>query len=315
VDDAYLYRVRADEYLLVVNAANRDKDIAHLRAALARFPAVELEDCSAALAMLSLQGPRSEALLLELTAGGALPPPRRNALASVTIDGAPVSVGRTGYTGEPRCFELFLPAESAGSLWDRLVRCGACPVGLGARDTLRLEAALPLYGHELGAGPGGAPIPIFACGLARFAVSLAPEKGDFIGRRPLERQARALSALSAADPAGAVDLPQRIQPLRLSDKGVARAGNPILAGGVAAGVVTSGTMVPYWKFPSADPETPPGREKGLRAIALALVDARLGPGDEVAVVVRERHLAARIVRRHLQPFGPYARAVELPAPQ
>ncbi len=309
VDDAYLYRFVADEFLLVVNAANREKDLTYFKGLLSAFPGVEMIDHSGAMGMLSLQGPRAEEILAGLLAAGNLPVPKRNALSKAEIDGIPVAIGRTGYTGEPRCFELFFPSTRAEALWDRLIQRGACPVGLGARDTLRLEAALPLYGHELGEGPGGRPIPIFACQLARFAVSMSPEKGAFIGRQVLARQAEALRAILAREPVATTDLPVRIVPLALLDKGVARAGHPILANGQPAGIVTSGTMVPYWKFAGTNPEALPGPEKGSRAIALALVDHTLREGSEVSVAIRGKSYAARIVSRHMKTDGPHVRAV------
>ena len=94
-----------------------------------------------------------------------------------------MDIGRTGYTGEPLCFELFAAADQAAPIWQALIAEGAQPVGLGARDTLRLEAGLPLYGHELGPAPEGGEIPIFASPLARFAVSFSPAEGRFRGSR------------------------------------------------------------------------------------------------------------------------------------
>lgn len=114
--------------------------------------------------------------------GGALPEPEKNALSHATIEDLRVALARTGYTGEPLGFELFLPLERAAVVWQALAARAATPVGLGARDTLRLEAGLPLYGHELGQDPEGRPIPIYACGLSRYAVSFSELKGDFIGR-------------------------------------------------------------------------------------------------------------------------------------
>ena len=112
--------------------------------------------------MIALQGPASRDILAALVEEGRLPQPMRNELGIVTADGGRVCVGRTGYTGEPLCFELFVPVAAAASLWDALLAAGASPVGLGARDTLRLEAGLPLYGFELGLDADGAEIPIFA---------------------------------------------------------------------------------------------------------------------------------------------------------
>ncbi|MBE0534058.1 MAG: glycine cleavage system aminomethyltransferase GcvT, partial [Phycisphaerae bacterium] len=192
VDDAYLYRFWDGAYLLVVNAANKDKDAAHLRSGLEGFKDVKMNDVSESLAMIALQGPGSEAILGELLEIGKLPPAGRNALCTAMICETEVWLGRTGYTGEPVCFELMFPCDAAEEIWDALVRHGARPAGLGARDTLRLEAGLPLYGHEYGLDEKGQEIPILACPLARFGVSFAEAKGDFVGRAALGRQREAL---------------------------------------------------------------------------------------------------------------------------
>ncbi len=155
VDDAYLYRFVEDEYVLVVNAANRDKDWKYLESRRKDFPQTTMKDRTLELAMVSLQGPRSKKILSSVLDSNDLPEPMRNALNIVTIGGTEVLVARTGYTGEPICFELFIEREDALKIWDLLTAQGAVPVGLGARDTLRLEAGLPLYGHELGLDPEG----------------------------------------------------------------------------------------------------------------------------------------------------------------
>ena len=184
VDDAYLYRFVEEEYLLVVNAANREKDWTHLQSHLKGFDGVELIDRTHEIAMFALQGSLSRALLSEAARAGKLPEPVRNAVGVVEIGGARVMAGRTGYTGEPLCFELFVARDKAVMLWDLFVAKGAAPVGLAARDTLRLEAGLPLYGHELGTDPDGKEIPIFALPLSRFVVSFSPLKGISWAVRP-----------------------------------------------------------------------------------------------------------------------------------
>ncbi|MBW2710029.1 MAG: glycine cleavage system protein T [Deltaproteobacteria bacterium] len=185
VDDAYLYRFQEDEFLLVVNAANRDKDWQHFQILMADFPELKLLDRTGEMAMLSLQGPESRRILQEIISGGQPPEPRRNCVGIVSISGTEVLLARTGYTGEPVCFELFMESASAPIIWQRLLDEGAFPVGLGARDTLRLEAGLPLYGHELGLDPDGREIPILACPISKPAVSFSPLKGDFVGKSAL----------------------------------------------------------------------------------------------------------------------------------
>ena len=112
-------------------------------------------------------------------------------------------------------------------LWNRLVELGARPAGLGARDTLRMEASFPLYGHEMGTAPDGSEIPIFAVPLAKFAVSFSAQKGDFIGRAALERQHRAFVRYMDRDFSDLSPLPRRIAPIALLDRGVMLAGMEI----------------------------------------------------------------------------------------
>jgi aminomethyltransferase len=160
--------------------------------------------------MLSLQGPQSKRMLSNIIGSHALPDPLRNCLSVAEYEQTELWVARTGYTGEPLCFELFLPAVKALSMWNALQEAGAQPVGLGARDTLRLEAGLPLYGHELGQDPEGAPIPIFALAQARLAVSFAPQKGDYLGKSALKQQYASLKAILDGRPEQAPDLPRRV---------------------------------------------------------------------------------------------------------
>ena len=308
VDDAYLYRFSRDSYLLVVNAANREKDWAHLQTH--RGDGVSLDDSSEQLAMLSLQGPLSRDILGRVIESGALPEPRRNELSTVTIAGAEVVLSRSGYTGEPLCFELFVPARSAAALWDLLVEQGALPCGLGARDTLRLEAALPLYGHELGEDPQGAEIPLFACALAAFAVSFSPVKGGYLGREALERQQTAYRRILARDYSLSADLPRLIRPLAVTGRGLARAGSAIVKDGHAVGWVTSGTMVPYWIVEGEGLEARLTDRHELRSICLALVDCDLVEDDVVTVDIRGKAVEAVVVPYHLRSDAPpYARPI------
>jgi aminomethyltransferase len=150
IDDAYLYRFKQEEYLLVVNASNREKDVAHFKKHLALFQ----DDKTFEVSMISLQGPLSKSIIQQIVTGGILPEPARNNLSIVDIKGAETCLARTGYTGEPLGFELFIENKHAVFIWDLLMEKGALPIGLGARDTLRLEACLPLYGHELGMDQG-----------------------------------------------------------------------------------------------------------------------------------------------------------------
>jgi aminomethyltransferase len=149
VDDAYLYKLADDDFLLVVNAANRGKDWEWLRQH-DRDDGMTMTNVSEELAMISLQGPDSAVILEQLVPKTDLPENKRNRLSTVRVTGQRVIAARTGYTGESVCFELFPPRAFAVELWESLVRLGAVPAGLGARESLRLEAGLPLYGRKTG---------------------------------------------------------------------------------------------------------------------------------------------------------------------
>ncbi len=282
------------------------------------------------MAMFSLQGPLSREIITGLLTEGSLPEPRRNALSVVQVGPAHVLLGRTGYTGEPLGFELFVAGEHALYLWDLLIEAGAVPCGLGARDTLRLEAGLPLYGNELGVDPEGSEIPLFSSPLAQFAVSFSPAKGDYVGRAALLRQQEAYRRILAGDSslagvrslAGdsslAADLPRLSRPVALTARGVARAGAPVLRtdSGRRAGWVTSGTMVPYWRFAGEGLESRPGDDYELRSICLALLDSDLREDDEVTVDVRGHPIPAVIAPYHLRADAPpYARPIVYRSPQ
>lgn len=310
IDDAYLYRFLEDEFLLVVNAANSKKDWQHLNTHRSDFTQVDLIDVTEALAMISLQGPEAEQIIKGLLTAGELPGPVRNWLSIAQTDVGEVHIARTGYTGEPICFELFLNVNAAPDLWQIIIDNGASPVGLGARDTLRLEAALPLYGHELGQDLTGKQIPIFACPLARFAVNFSSLKGNFIGKPALWAQFNARKQIISRNYQNLADLPCRIFPIRLNDKGIARTGAAIFKDSNRIGYVTSGTMVPYWEFSNDDDVNQPTDKSAKRAIGLALIDSRCNFGDDIWVEVRGKRLGASIVPSHLNTKAPpYARAL------
>ncbi|MCD4700116.1 MAG: glycine cleavage system aminomethyltransferase GcvT [Phycisphaerae bacterium] len=310
VDDAYLYRFVEGEYLLVVNAANRQKDWDHFSEHLARFDNVEMTDKSEALAMISLQGPRSGEILGGIIDSGSLPEPMRNELAVVTVNGVEAWIARTGYTGEPVCFELFIESKAAPAIWDLLIDRGAEPVGLGARDTLRLEATLPLYGHELGQGPDGQEIPIFSCPLARFAVSFSPLKGDFIGKDALSKQHDAYKKILSEDYSLIADLPGRIVPVAVTGRGIARPPAKVFVADKCVGLVTSGTMVPYWQIAGEGLSGIVSDEQAMRSVCLAMLDSNLREGDSVQVEVRGKKTESIIVPYHLRSEAPpYARPI------
>jgi aminomethyltransferase len=310
IDDAYLYRFVEDEYLLVVNAANREKDWNHFQDLLKGFDDVELADRTHGIIMLALQGPSSRALLERIVESGSLPEPMRNAVSILTISGREVKVARTGYTGEPLCFELFAEKDDGLILWDVILAEGAKPVGLGARDTLRLEAGLPLYGHELGEDPDGQEIPILACPITKIAVSFSPLKGDYVGRAALARQHEAFKRIMYRDYSLIRDLPRMIWQIAVAGRGVAREGAKVFRGDRHVGYVTSGTMVPMYGFEGEGLESSQTDEHELRSICLGYVDSDLNEGEKVAIEIRGRAVDAVIVPYHLRSEAPpYARPI------
>ena len=303
VDDAYLYMFEEDNYLLVVNAANTEKDLAHLRQALAGFDCT-ITDISGDWAAIAVQGPRSKEMLTALNGGAQMTEPMKNALGLVSLEGHEARVAKTGYTGEPLGYEVYVRSGDAAWLWNRLVEMGARPAGLGARDTLRMEACMPLYGHEMGIAPDGSEIPIFAVPLAKFAVSYSEQKGDYIGRAALEKQHGYFVKYMDRDFADMSGLPRKIAPIALLDRGVMRAGMEIYQGDRLVGWVTSGTMVPYFKTEGEGLSTVILEASGKRAIGLCYINSDILEDDTVEVDVRGRRLKAVIPARHMSVGAP-----------
>jgi aminomethyltransferase len=249
LDDVLVYRTEGTDVALVVNASNREKIVAWIDR--------HRGDCDAGLldetfdtAMLAVQGPSAAGLLApHLDSDPASLGYYRYAAGKAF--GVPAAVSRTGYTGEDG-FELIVPAAEAAAVWDKLVDAGRphglLPCGLGCRDTLRLEAAMPLYGHEL-----SEEIDPVTAGLG-FAVAL--DKG-FIGR----------DAVAAVKERG----PQRVRiGLRLAGKRIAREGTPVLSGNETVGAVTSGTFSPTLQASIAMAYVPPGLAAAGTALAVDL---------------------------------------------
>ncbi len=259
VDDLLVYRLESQKFLLVVNAGNLDKDWEWISRHGHGRANVDLKNLSAEIGLIALQGPQAAALLQTLTPVNLRDLPYYHATRGRVGD-ADVLISRTGYTGEDG-FELYLKAGDAVEVWERLASLGARPVGLGARDTLRLEARLPLYDHEL-----TAEISPLEAGLGAF---IKWGKDHFVGKE----------ALAAQKAAG---LTRRLVGLEVTG-GIARAGYSVYPrdGGKSVGVVTSGT-----KSPTLD-----------KAIALALVDPVWAKvGMELAVEVRGRTIPAIVVK-------------------
>jgi aminomethyltransferase len=295
VDDAYVYMYDEDRYMLVVNASNTDKDLAHFATILPAYNCT-VTNMTDKCASIAVQGPDSDKILGQLIGGEVPVGPKKNDLGFAMMEGRKVWLSRTGYTGEPIGYELFIESAEAVWLWNRLIELGAKPIALGARDTLRLEAGLPLYGHEMGEAPDGSEIKIFSVPLSRFAVSFAEEKGEFLGKAALEDQK--------------ANLTTKIVPIALVDRGVIRAGMEIYKGEEKAGWVTSGTMVPYWNYEGEGAETKLLETNGKRSIGFACISGNPQTGDEVFVDVRGKKLKAVVVAKHMiQNDPPFGKAV------
>jgi aminomethyltransferase len=261
LDDLIVYRLAEDRYMVVANASNARTVSDALAGRLKGFGAV-LDDQSLATGLVAIQGPRSIDILQPL-ADVDLAAIRYYGIAEGSVAGIPAMVARTGYTGEDG-FELFVDVARAGECWDAVLAAGRdhglAPVGLGARDTLRLEAGMPLYGNEL----DRATTP-FEAGLGRVVKLSKP--GDFTGRAALEK------ALA--------DGPRRrLVGLVLRARGIARHGYPALGPDGPTGVVTSGTMSPTLGT----------------AIAMAYVaPGHAEPGTMLDVEIRGARVAAEVV--------------------
>jgi len=332
VDDAYLYRIGPDKHLLVVNASNRIKDWNHLSAFFSHFGVTTARDISEEMAMLSLQGPKSEMILEEILSernnSGKLPENKKNRISSVKLSGEESHLSRTGYTGEPVGFEIFLPSNIAVGFWEHILEVGekhgVLPIGLGVRDTLRLEAAYPLYGHELGLDTSKTPIPLLALPLGRAATRFDDGKGDYLGKRILLQQYDEVSEVLRRN--GAYDrkpedrlVKKLVWPLAVLNKdGNGPDNNPIRGGmevykdGKLIGWVTSGTVVPYWKFEGEGFLSRISQESGKRAIGIAYVNSDVHPGDlgiHVDVKKGNGFVPAMLVKDNLRAAPPYARHV------
>jgi len=318
VDDAYLYRLSTEEYLLVVNASNTDKDWNWFQQYVPRFPNMRMENKSTDIGMIAFQGPSTKAVLEKLLdRGSRLPDPGRNNLCKASIGGAELHISRTGYTGEPLCFEMFIPRDATVAIWKSILAAGkeegVLPVGLGARDTLRLEAGLPLYGHEFGVDAEQKEIPIMALNIGRMAVSFSKEKGDFIGKKPLAEQLEELkqreTGVLRKSPEKQL-VPRRLFGVAILGQGICRAGDEVRIGNKKVGYITSGTMAPYCKFQGKGVNSTITCDIEKRALCLAMLDAELKPDQVIHVRTRQRFIDARIVKRNLGGEAPpYARPI------
>lgn len=316
IDDAYLYRIDDKAFLLVVNASNKEKDWNWLLKN-AKFPELYLDDKSEEVSMFALQGPETKKVLEEIVQGiTKIPEVGRNNLSIAEFENEKLIISRTGYTGEPVCFELFIPNAKAISLWEKILDVGKkyniVPVGLGARDSLRLEAGLPLYGHELGIDKDGKEIPIFAIPLAKTAVSFSKLKGEFIGKEALQKQFEEFKQIENKKHCEKKNLPKKVMPVLISSMGVGRQGEEVYAGEKLLGYITSGTMVSYWKFDKEGANSKIIEEKGKKTICMAYLDSETQEGQKIQVKSKGRTLEGVIVERHLgSEAPPYARPINI----
>lgn len=264
IDDLFIYR-QPQRWFIVVNAANRERDVAWMQERRAEHPEwqVTVDDISAETGMLALQGPQAEAILAPLTTADLATLPYFDCVEAAVLD-VPTLIGRTGYTGEDG-FELYFPIAESAKLWNGLLAAGKPlglqPIGLGARDTLRLEAKMALYGHEL-----TEEINPLEVGLS-WAVNF--DKGDFIGRDAL---------LRVRD-----DKPRRrlVGFQMLERGGTPRADYEVQVAGVPVGHVTSGTHAPTLGH----------------SIGLALVQREVaGVGKPLDIVIRGKPVRAEQVK-------------------
>lgn len=262
IDDLLVYRITADQYLVVVNASNIEKDFEWMNEHL--IGDVTLENKSDTLALLALQGPEGAAILQMVTENFncQLLAPFHFAV-DVLINGVKTLISRTGYTGEDG-FEIYIPAHEARQVWQTLMTAGKAynlvPAGLGARDTLRFEARLPLYGQEL-----SSTISPLEAGVGLF---IKWDKGDFIGRDALLKQKTN-------------GVPRKLVGIEMIDRGIPRHGYTVHSNGKQIGEVTTGTQSPTLK----------------RNLGLALIDADFASLDaELWIEIRGKRLKAVIVK-------------------
>lgn len=266
VDDVLVYRWADSHYLLVVNASNIRKDHEWIVARVSEVGGdVDVVNSSSRYALVALQGPASEAILQTLT-DVELAPLKYYWFTFGEVAGVRVTISRTGYTGEDG-FEIFAPPNQAARLWDALLQAGQSagirPCGLGARDTLRLEACMRLYGNEM-----DDTVTVLEAGLGWI---VGWQKDAFLGHEALRAQR-------------AAGLSRRIVAFEMVDRAIARHGHVVMRNGEPCGVVTSGTQTPFLK----------------KAVGLAMVPIDMAePGQVLEIDVRGRRVSATVVAEPL----------------
>lgn len=260
VDDLLVYRFNQEHFFIVVNASNTDKDFAWMQENAKGFD-VRLENRSEEFAQLALQGPSAEKILQKLTTLD-LTQIKYYWFKHWEIDGVLCLISRTGYTGEDG-FEVYLPPEHATQMWQKILEVGTeeglQPIGLGARDTLRFEARLPLYGNEL--GPDITPLE------AGLGIFVRLEKSNFIGKEALLKQKEE-------------GVPRKLVGLEMIERGIARSHYPLQKDGEEIGFVTSGSFSPTLN----------------KNIALGLVPRSYAEvGETLEVIIRGKAVKAQII--------------------
>ena len=259
VDDLIVYKYKDNVYYIVVNAANKDKDYKWMLDH--KFGNVTFEDMSDSISQIALQGPKSFEILSKLTSEENIPKKYYHCIFNAEVDGMKCIVSQTGYTGEDG-YEIYLSNEDAPKMWESLMSAGEefglILCGLGARDTLRLEAAMPLYGHEM-----DDTVDPLETGLG-FAVKMT--KDDFIGKKAIEAKG---------------DFTRKRVGLKVLKRGIIREHEEVYVGEKLIGHTTSGTHCPYLGYP----------------IAMALIDIDYTEiGTKVDVLVRGRKIEAEVVK-------------------
>lgn len=258
VDDLIVYKVRDNSYFIVVNAANKDKDYKWMLDH--QFGSVKFEDISGKVGQIAMQGPLAPEIIKRVAKEESIPKKYYSCVFDGEAAGVKCIVSRTGYTGELG-YELYMAAEDAPKLWEALIEAGKedglIPCGLGARDTLRLEAAMPLYGHEM-----DDTIDPLETDLG-FAVKM--DKEDFIGKEAIEAKG---------------ELTRKRVGLRVTGRGIIRERARVFSGDKEIGHTTSGTHCPFLGYP----------------VAMALLDIGCTePGTKVEAEVRNRKIEAEVV--------------------
>ena len=260
VDDLLVYKMTDDKYLLVINAANTDKDLAWMRQNAEGFD-VCIEDASPRYSQLAVQGPDAEAVMAEVLGIECKELAFYTFKTVTAANGEEIIVSRTGYTGEDG-FEIYADSDAINCYWDKLIESGRCkPCGLGCRDTLRFEVGLPLYGNELSADIS----PVMA-GLSMFCKL---DKAEFIGKEAI-----------AAQKADGVS--RKVVGIELAGHAVPRHGYTVLADGKEVGTVTTG----YQSISTG------------RSVCMALVDAAYAKlGTQLDVQIRKKTFPGTVVKK------------------